>query len=40
VKVVENRAIKKTQMTLERETLAKQTISNKEGEMKTRQEFI
>jgi hypothetical protein len=40
VKVVENHAIKKTQMTLVREALAKQTIINKEGEMKTRQEFI
>jgi hypothetical protein len=35
VKVVENRAIKKTQMALEREALAKQTFTNEEGEMKT-----
>jgi len=40
VKVVENCAIKKTQMTLEREALAKQTITNKKGEMKIRHEFI
>jgi hypothetical protein len=40
VKVVENHAVKKAQMTLERKALAKQTITNKEDEMKTRQEFI
>ncbi len=40
VKVVENCAIKKIQRTLEREALAKQTITNKEGEMKIQHEFI